>query len=144
MSSRCRPEQTIQRAVFEHLCWRGFAGTFAFHVPLGGARSGIEAAIMKGLGVVAGVPDILIIHDGHVYALELKAPGGRLTPTQRDAHARLRAAGAQVATATGLNEALHQLEAWKLLKTETKKFTQKRECPAGGSAGHYDPKGLDP
>lgn len=37
-----RPEQTIQRAVFEHLAVRRAAGTFAFHVPNGSSRA--EAA----------------------------------------------------------------------------------------------------
>jgi hypothetical protein len=68
-----RPEQTIQRAVFEHLAVRRAPGTFAFHVPNGGWRSRAEAAILKGLGVVAGVPDVILVCDGRVYALELKA-----------------------------------------------------------------------
>ena len=38
-----RPEQTIQRAVFEHLAWRRAPGVFAFRVPNGGWRSRTEA-----------------------------------------------------------------------------------------------------
>ncbi len=113
---RHRPEQALHRAVFEHICWRGRAGTFAFHPANGGARSGIEAAIMKGFGVVAGVPDLIIIHNGRVFGLELKAANGRLSPAQRDVHERLRAAGAEVAVAVGLDEALQQLADWQLLR----------------------------
>jgi hypothetical protein len=77
-----RPEQALQRTVFQHLAARGAPGTFAFHVPNGGWRSPVEAAILKGLGVVAGVPDLMLIRDGSVFGLELKALGGRLSPAQ--------------------------------------------------------------
>jgi hypothetical protein len=59
---------------------------FAFHVPNGGARRPIEAAILKGLGVVPGVPDVIAIKGGHVFALEIKVIGGRLCPAQRATH----------------------------------------------------------
>jgi hypothetical protein len=61
---RRSPEATIQSAVFAHLRARGAPGLFAFHVPNGGYRKPIEAAILKGLGVVAGVPDVIAIHQG--------------------------------------------------------------------------------
>ena len=111
-----RPEQTIQRAVFEHLAVRRAPGTFAFHVPNGGWRSHAEAAILKGLGVVAGVPDVILVCDGRVYALELKSAGGRLSGAQRQVHDALREAGAEVAMAVGLDEALARLGDWGLLR----------------------------
>jgi hypothetical protein len=114
--TRSRPEQQIQRAVFEHLAIRAASTVFAFHPANGGWRSRVEAAILKGMGVKAGVPDIIAIKDARCYALELKASGGRLTPVQRDAHAALVAAGAEVAVAYGLDDALGQLEAWGLLR----------------------------
>ena len=69
-----RPEQQIQRAVFQHLAARPARGVFAFHPWNGGARSAIEAAIMRGCGVRPGVPDIIAIMDGKAYALELRRP----------------------------------------------------------------------
>jgi len=48
------------------------------HVPNGGYRSPIEAAIFKGLGVKAGFPDLFIFRATgkyHGLAIELKAPG---------------------------------------------------------------------
>jgi VRR-NUC domain len=113
---RAQPEAQIQRAVFQHLRLRPAAGVFAFHCPNGGARRPIEASILKGLGVKAGVPDVIAIKGGHTYALELKAPGGRLSDSQKDAHEQLRDAGAEVAVADNLDDALHQLEAWELLR----------------------------
>ncbi|SRR6266487_3686480 len=100
-----RPKQALQRAVFQHFDLRARPGVFAFHPANGGWRSRVEAAILKSLGVRAGVPDA-----------GLKAPGGRLTAIQKAVHDAMRAAGAMVATATGLDEALIQLEAWGLLR----------------------------
>lgn len=110
-----RPEDAIQRAVFQHLRVRGAHGHIAFAVPNGGARSKPEAAVMVGLGVLAGIPDVLILHDGKVYALELKSENGSLTPAQKAVQVRLRRAGISVATAYGLDQAITILEAWGLL-----------------------------
>jgi hypothetical protein len=116
---RNRPEDAIQRAVFEHIAMRGSPDVFAFHPANGGRRSRIEAAILKGLGVRAGVPDVIAIKAGCAFALELKAPGGRITETQHGAHTALRAAGAAVVTTYGLDDALDQLERWGLLRGGT-------------------------
>ena len=113
---RRRPEDVIQRAVFQHLRARGAPGVFAFHPANGGYRKPVEAAIMKGLGVVAGVPDVIAIHEGRCFALELKAEGGRATPQQLAAAAAMEAAGAFTAIAEGLDRALAILEAWGLLR----------------------------
>lgn len=113
---RSRPEDVIQRAVFDHLRSRAAANVFAFHVPNGGKRKPIEAAILKGLGVTAGVPDIIAIHNGKCFAMELKAENGRATETQLEAIARLEKAGAYTAVCYGLDRALACLEAWGLLR----------------------------
>ena len=89
---------------------------FAFHVPNGGWRSRIEAAILKGLGVRAGVPDVIAIHRGRVYGLELKAEGGSATRKQRETIAAMEAAGASCCIVEGLDRALACLETWGLIK----------------------------
>jgi hypothetical protein len=113
--SAARPEDAIQRAIFQHLKARKAAGTFAFHVPNGGKRKPIEAAIMKGLGVTAGVPDIIAIKAGHTFALELKAEGGKPTASQIETMAQMEAAGATVTLTVGLDSAIAQLEGWGIL-----------------------------
>jgi hypothetical protein len=118
---RNRPEDAIQRAVFEHLTVRGASDVFAFHPANGGWRSRIEAAILKGLGVRPGVPDVIAIKAGQAYAIELKAPGGRMTEAQREAHAALRAAGAAVVVAYGLDDAIDHLERWKLVSGSSRR-----------------------
>ena len=119
---RRRPEQALHRACAQFLdialpsdaCW--------FHPPNGGARSPVEAAIFKGLGVKPGVPDLVIVHRGRLIAIELKAPGGHLTPAQKAMHERLQLAGAVVTT----TESLEALEAFlgQLvdLRASTKKY----------------------
>jgi hypothetical protein len=82
--TRLQPEAQIQRAVIEHLRRRGVAGSFAFHPANGGWRTAIEGAILKGMGVAAGVPDVIIISGGKVFGLELKVNNGRLTDIQRE------------------------------------------------------------
>jgi hypothetical protein len=116
MTRRAQPEAAIQRAVFAHIRARGAPGVFAFAVPNGGYRRAVEAAILKGMGVVAGVPDVIAIHEGRVYGLELKVEGGRATPKQQEAIAAMEAAGAFTAIAEGLGRALAVLEAWGLLR----------------------------
>jgi hypothetical protein len=56
--------------------------TVWFAIPNGCARSKAEASIMKGTGVVAGMPDLDFVRDGRAYFLELKAAGGRPTEKQ--------------------------------------------------------------
>jgi hypothetical protein len=113
---RHRPEAAIQKAVFQHLRARGALGVFAFHPANGGYRKPVEAAILKGLGVVPGVPDVIAIHNGRCFAMELKAEGGRATDKQLACIAALREAGAFTCIAEGLDRALACLEAWGLLR----------------------------
>ena len=115
---RCRLEQQLQKAVIEHLRWRARPNVWWTHIPLGGARSKIEAAIFKGLGVRRGAPDLLIVVDGRAHFLELKAPGGRVTAAQHECHAALLAAGACAAVATDIDAALAVLERWDVLRPD--------------------------
>ena len=57
-----------------------------FAVPNGGKRSLIEAKIMKGEGVKAGVSDLLFLYpnkDFHFLAIEMKTPEGKQSPNQK-------------------------------------------------------------
>jgi len=114
--ARFRPEDQIQKAVFAHIRARAVPGVVAWHTPNGGKRNPIEAAIFKGLGVRAGVSDVIAVHAGKIFALELKAEGGRPTETQLEFLADLDKQGAFTAIATGLDQALATLEAWGLLR----------------------------
>ena len=86
-------EQGLQRTLADHLRARAVPGIYWFHPANGGGRSAI----------------------GRTYGLELKADKGRVSPAQAQAHEEMRK-GAEVAVATGIDEAIKQLEAWQLLR----------------------------
>ena len=113
---RATSEQVIQRAVCQHLRQRSASGVVWFHVPNGGRRNPVEAAIFAGLGVRPGVADLILLHDGRAFALELKTDGGRPTAAQMQFISEFRAAGGEASIANGLDQALHALEAWGLLR----------------------------
>jgi hypothetical protein len=114
--TRSRPEQQVQRAVFQHIRLRGVPNLFAFHPANGGFRRPIEAKILQGQGVKAGVPDVILIYAGHTWGLEIKAEGGRATKHQLEALAAMEAAGATTAITEGLDSTIKQLETWGLLR----------------------------
>ena len=111
-----RPEQVIQTAVIAHLAARSVPGVFYWHTPNQGKRGFVNAAALKAMGLVAGVPDLLILKDGNLHALELKSAKGALSPSQRLVMARMESCGAQVAVASSIDEALVTLEFWGVIR----------------------------
>lgn len=114
-----RAEQQIHRAVVDHLRQRAAPKVVWFHVPNGGRRGRVEAAIFKGLGVRPGVADLILLHHGHAYALELKAEGGKPTEAQMQFISDWNHAGGSGCIVIGLDAALNQLETWGILRGET-------------------------
>lgn len=111
-----RPEQAIHKAVAQHLRTRAVPGLVWWHTPNGGARSKVEGAIFKAMGVRAGVSDFIFVHANRIFALELKAEGGRASEAQLKFLSDIDAAGAHTAMPSGLDPALATLEAWGLIK----------------------------
>jgi len=118
MTRRRSPEAQLQRNVNARLQWCARPGVWWTHIPLGGLRSKVEAAILRGLGTTRGTPDLLIVADGKAHFLELKAPHGSVSPEQHACHEALCAAGACVAVARDIDEAVAQLEQWRLLRPD--------------------------
>jgi hypothetical protein len=116
MRRRARPEQIVHKSVVAHLKARGVPGLVYLHPANGGARSAVEGAILKSMGVVPGAPDLLLFHGGRSYAIELKADSGRVSESQADMLRRLDQAGVTTAIAVGLDAAIRQLEDWSLLR----------------------------
>ncbi len=99
-----RPEQAIQRSCVDFLrqcAPHGLAWTAINPVP---AKSKAVAGISKAMGMQAGIPDLLMVWKGRAIFVEFKAPGGRLSPAQRDCQAGLMLAGALVHTVKSLDE----------------------------------------
>ena len=111
-----REEQRIQKEFMKYIAASGVSGLFAFHIPNGVNSGPVVGKIMKEMGLVAGMPDLFLIHKGHLFALEIKAPKGRLLPSQILTIAALREAGVECAVAFGLDQCIEQLDAWRLTK----------------------------
>jgi len=109
-------EQVVHRTVCQHLYQRGVASLVWFHPPNGGRRPPIEAAIFAGLGVRPGVADLILLHDGRAFALELKTEAGRPTVAQMQFVSDFNAAGGTAAITYGLDQAIRTLEIWCLLR----------------------------
>lgn len=105
-------EDGIQQAIIAYLricCPQ----VIACAIPNGGYRNPREAARLKTTGVLAGIPDILIVGKaGQAYFLEVKAAKGKLSPAQKDIHAQLETLGAPIATVRSVDDVRAALREW--------------------------------
>ncbi len=109
-------ESQIHMAVVSHLRARCRRGIHWHHPATGELRDPATAAKLQRMGVRAGLPDVLLLIDGRLHGLELKRErGGHVSQAQRAMHDELRGAGAVIATARGIDEALGVLETWGAL-----------------------------
>lgn len=108
-------EEQIHRAIVSRLELFGVEGLVWCHPANGGARSPAEAGRFRAMGVVAGVPDLLLWHRCQAYALEIKAERGRLSPAQAQMLQRLTDAGVVTAVVYGLDPGLATLLNWGLV-----------------------------
>lgn len=111
----------MHKAVADNLRQRGAPGLVWFHVPnqgrMGGARGRVQGAILKSLGVRAGVSDFILLHEGKFFAIELKAEGGKPPTEEQIAFLQdVNKAGGYSVCAQGLDRALAYLQQWGLLK----------------------------
>jgi hypothetical protein len=116
---RCRhqPEAQLHRSLVEHLRWCARSDVWWAHIPNGGARTAIEGAIFKSLGVQPGAPDLLVVRAGQALFIECKAPGRKLSPSQVECHEALRRAGAAVETTDNIDGALGFLRRHGVLRS---------------------------
>lgn len=78
-----------------------------FAVPNGGGRSRIEAAIMKGEGVTAGVADLLLLHpnsEHHGRCIEMKTAKGKQQDSQKRFQRKVEAYGYRYEIVRSLDE----------------------------------------
>jgi hypothetical protein len=93
---RRQDEERLHRDVVKFLGWALPPDAVFYHPANGGLRSKKAADRLKGMGVVAGIPDLAIVHRGRALFIELKTATGRLSPAQREMQRRLIYAGAAV------------------------------------------------
>lgn len=111
---RKEPEGAFQAALVRDLRQLLTPSTFMTHFPAGGGGP-IRGALLKLRGLVPGVPDLLFIHQGQVFWMELKPSKKRKeSDSQITCHIALKAAGAHVEVVRSLDEALECLRIWNI------------------------------
>lgn len=92
-----------------------------FHVPNGGLRTKAEAAKLKWVGVVPGVPDlVVIVPKGLVFLMEVKPIGGHLTGEQPAMFERLQAMDIPRAIVRSIEDARWAFAQWDIPTREAK------------------------
>ena len=105
------PERTFQKQLVAHLRLALPPDVFMTAFPAGGGGE-IRGAHLKAMGLVAGVPDLLFVHRGQLYGMELKAKRGVLSENQELCQDYLAQAGVDCVTVRTLAEAYRALDAW--------------------------------
>jgi hypothetical protein len=102
-------EQTLHRHVADLLRLVLPASVLATTFPAGGGGR-VRGRVLKGMGLVPGMPDWLIAHGGKTLWIELKSPIGRLSPEQKAVHERLRQAGHFVEIGRSIDDVIDALD----------------------------------
>ena len=113
MTHRHTPEADLQRTVVQALRVALPRNAIIHHcaneVTEPGPRGAKRQAILVGMGVHAGFADLMVMCDGHILFLELKAPKGRLRPDQEAFRDAVLAQGFGWALVRSLDDALGAL-----------------------------------
>lgn len=113
MTQRSTPEADLQRAVVTALRFALPKTAIVHHcaneVTEAGPRGARRQAILVGMGVHPGFADLMVLCDGRVLFLELKAPKGLLSPTQEAFREAVLAQGFGWALVRNLDDALGAL-----------------------------------
>jgi len=78
------------------------------------AYAGNVPGIRTGRGCIAGVPDMIVLHEGRAFFLELKAEDGILSPAQCTVGAAILVCGARYGVVRDAAEAVAHLDAWEI------------------------------
>ena len=76
------------------------------------AYAGTAPGARIGRGIVAGVPDLFVLHRGVVHMIEVKTPAGKLSNPQQSVMAAVLASGGRVGVVRDAEEMLGLLDAW--------------------------------
>lgn len=103
-------ELLLHMAVAEFLDWVVMPPALWTTFPAGWtAMNKGQAGRLKACGLKAGMPDIMVFHDGFTLGIELKAGGHGLTEAQKEMHPKLLAAGVRVCVARSIDVVEHIL-----------------------------------
>ena len=116
---RNREEDQLQRAcadflqIQENLGWLTY-----YHIPNGGKRSKVEAAIMKGMGMRAGAADfgLVLAPTGRAGFIELKRPGKEPTDLQNEFGSIVHAVSGYWAWCDNIDDFMAIVKQWRDLE----------------------------
>ena len=110
-------EHRIQATLINYLYYAAKPDIYYFAIPNQANRHISNAVKMKAEGVRSGVADLCFMFpQGRVAWLEMKRPGGSLSPTQKQFREVCHALGHEWGTAKSVEEALELLTKWDALK----------------------------
>lgn len=115
---RRAPEHSLQRAVVDYLgaaiAPPGVArnGAMWHAIDHANARDARAGAERKGRGVIAGIPDLVLIRDGRLHCIELKAQRGALSVAQKHYCDQMKAVGVPYVVVRSLDDLAIVLMHW--------------------------------
>ena len=113
------PEQKLQEKLRKFLASRLKPEIVWMASANGGYRDPHTAISLKSMGVLPGAPDLCFCLDnGRTGWIELKAPGGKLSPQQKGVAARLIRLNHFWGCAHSIKEAVDIMKPWNVFKAE--------------------------
>ena len=107
------PESHLQKVIVSHLL---LSDAFYFSIP-NERNCGVEMmARLKAMGLYPGIADLGIVVDGKIHFLEVKAPDGVQSASQRDFEARCVIENIPYKCVYNLTDALKALSDWKAIR----------------------------
>ena len=110
-----RSEYELQVAIVGMIAAEAMPDVICFHVPNGGRRGKAEAGRLKGMGTLAGIPDLIILANGCAHGLEIKTDKGRLSGSQKRMVDRFSRAAVPYEIARSVTAARMILKRWGVL-----------------------------
>ena len=107
------PEAALQKKIVQFLLMND---ALYFAIPNEGKRSPIMGAHLKAMGLYPGIADLGIVVDGKIHFLEVKAPDGVQSASQRDFEARCVIENIPYKCVYNLTDALKTLSGWRAIK----------------------------
>jgi hypothetical protein len=106
-----KPEERLHRDIADYLTLTLCDTVFWTTIPLGGGGR-LRGAILRGMGVRPGLPDILVIDCGHALWIEVKTSKGVVSAAQKICHEMLRLARSHVTVVRSLEDVERALIQW--------------------------------
>lgn len=122
---RSYPESELHKAVAKYLDLILCKGTWWTSIAHGNRGKPVRGALWKAQGAKKGVPDILILHNGWCFWIELKAEGGRLSPEQATCHEAIVLSGGKVTVCRSVDDVAESLAEWGI---KTRDLSPRREA----------------